>query len=245
MKKRYLKHSPKKVVLLGMGPSVIDYMGETLTQEFSPDFCDEVWSINMASNCFHTDVVFWLDDLQQQKDFKPGLMEVLKRRNKPVITCKAYPDIVPKSYDYPLDQVSRISTPIFGKPYLNNGVAMAIGYAIYKEVETLKLYGCDFTYPNRNFAETGRACVESWLTLAIAKNDMAVQIAPKTSLFDAAADGGIYGYSEQPTVDLGNGTKLKYVSKSEAKTLASYAPEDSSGKKGIGGPKNKGGTVSK
>ena len=49
----HLQHNPKTVALIGMGPSLIDYMEETLTQEYGSDkkpAPDEVWAINMASN---------------------------------------------------------------------------------------------------------------------------------------------------------------------------------------------------
>ena len=69
----YLDHSPKKVALVCMGPSVTDFMVPTLTQEFDPDWVDEVWTINMSANCFRCDVVFWLDDLIALEKFRPNL----------------------------------------------------------------------------------------------------------------------------------------------------------------------------
>lgn len=203
---RVLKHSPKTVALVGMGPSITSMLTETLTQEFAPDWADEVWAINMASNMVWHDVVFWMDDLDQQEKFKPGLFAVMRRRGRPVITTKADRTILPKSYDYPLEEISKLALPIFGHTYLNNGVAMAIAYAIWKQVKTLKLYGCDFTYPNRNYAESGRGCTEAWLALASASG-MTIVLPDKTSLFDAV-DRKIYGYAEQP---------------------APYVPENSSG----------------
>ena len=166
---KYLDHNPKKVALVCMGPSCTDYMQYVLTQEFNPYWVDEVWAINMAANAFRFDVCFWMDDLEQQKQFRPMLMEALRQFNKPVITSKRYPKIVPKSFDFPIQEVGSLALKEFGMPYLNNGVAMAVAYAIWKKVETLFLYGADFTYPNRDYAESGRACVEMWLGLACAR----------------------------------------------------------------------------
>lgn len=207
---RYLKHNPKVVALVGMGPSVTDLFNETLTQECSPRWCDEVWAINMVANAVRHDMVIWMDDLHEQQNFKPGLFEMLRRYNTPVLTSKAYPDIVPNSYDYPISEIAQMSIPYFGKPYLTNGVAMGIAYALYKGVRVLRIYGCDFTYPNRNFAEEGRACVEAWIALASMKG-MNIMLAPNTSLMDTVADHGIYGYAEQPEIDMPDGTKMKYV----------------------------------
>lgn len=226
MTKLYLKHNPKVVALVGMGPSIVDILSETLTQECSPQWCDEVWAINMVSNAIQHDVVFWMDDLEQQQNFKPGLFDLLRRRGKPLITSVARRDIVPTSYDYPLDEIAAISVPVFGKPYLTNGVAMAIAYAMYKGVETLKIYGCDFTYPNRNFAEEGRACTEAWISLASVRG-MNVALSPSTSLFDTVADHGIYGYAEQPEIVLPDGVKFKYTKKNSEP--GRYVATDSSG----------------
>ena len=230
MKKLYLKHNPKVVALVGMGPSIVDILSETLTQECSTQWADEVWAINMVSNIIQHDVVFWMDDLEQQQNFKPGLFDLLRRRGKPLITSVARRDIIPTSYDYPLDEIAAISAPIFGKPYLTNGVAMAIAYAMWKGVETLKIYGCDFTYPNRNFAEEGRACTEAWISLASTRG-MNVALSPSTSLFDTVSDHGIYGYAQQPEIMLQDGVKFKYVKKGDAP--GRYTATDSSGAQNV------------
>ncbi|HDZ36885.1 MAG TPA: hypothetical protein ENH62_01110 [Marinobacter sp.] len=228
MAKRFLDHSPHTVALVGMGPSIADLLTETLTQEFMPDFADEFWTINMASNMVHSDLVFWMDDLKDQERFKPGLMAVLRRRGTNVITSKAYPEILPNSYDFPLDKVGALAIDVFGKPYLNNGVAMAIAYALTRGVKIMKIYGADFSYPNRDYAESGRACVEAWIAVASARDMMQIQLCPKTSLFDSVLDKGVYGYSEQPIITLPNGDEYKYRSPGEV--TAAYVAEDSSGK---------------
>lgn len=226
--KRYLDHSPETVALVGMGPSIGDLFTETMTQEFMPEFADEFWTINMASNIVHSDVIFWLDDLEQQDKFKPGLISVLRRKDVPVITSKSYRKILPNSYDFPIDEVVALALPIFGKPYLNNGVAMAIAYALVKGVKVLKIYGADFSYPNRDYAESGRACVEAWVTVACMRQPtMEIRLCPKTSLFDAVLDKGIYGYATQPLITLPDGQKYQY--KSAGKAPPGYKPEDTSG----------------
>lgn len=229
-KKRYLDHSPNSVALVGMGPSITSMFSECLTQEFHPGKWDEVWTINMASMLVRHDVVIWMDDLDDQEKFKPGLFASLKRFGTPVITSKADRTIVPNSYDYPIDEVSTLGLPVFGKPYLNNGVAMAIAYAIHKGVKRMNLYGCDFTYPNRNYAEAGRACTESWLTMASMKG-MELVLPEKTSIFDAVENSkGIYGYKDQPKITLPNGNIYDPVDGSIIEG-STYKPEDSSGVK--------------
>ena len=323
----YLDHEPKTVCLVGMGPSIQDYMGETLTQELRLTHHDEVWGINMVSNCIKTDLCFWMDDLQDQANHKPyqmtplentravlagdpgkilstvaddivkawareifqdmeclpihefdsmvnafdhfaasgkfsdlrfgtvasirkamnedrsksffhpeknlsGLIEVLAKNGTPVYSSIRRPDLVPHSLDYPIDEIAKIGIEFFGKPYLNNGVAMAIGYGIWKKVKSIKIYGCDFTYPNRNFAESGRACVESWMTLCAFK-EIQIILSPNTSLMDQCAEQGIYGYQKQPEIDLGGGKRITYVKADQVQAgkyvSQNYQPEDSSG----------------
>lgn len=228
MKKKYLNHSPKKVALICMGPSATDYLTKTLTQEFDHRWVDETWAINMAVNPFRADVVFWMDDLVEQEKFKPNLFVALRKFGVPVITSTRRPQVLRKSYDYPIDEVARFSIPIFGKPYLNNGVAMAIAYALYKGVKEMHIYGADFSYPNRDYAESGRACVEAWLTIA-SVHGMNVSLCPNTSLMDSVKDHGIYGYSEQPAVHMPDGRIFQYKKVSEV--MGKYIPEDSSGVK--------------
>lgn len=297
----YPYHSPKRVALVGMGPSFQDYLTETLTQELTPEHHDEVWGINMIGNTFRCDLIFWMDDLKTQAELKPhinvptaalkqslsgpagaimasvggetmqkyisqimglgefvrqatydefvsgfdkrlpymanvpinavmevknamvadknnnvrdesatlaGLIQMLDRHGTPVITAHRRPDYVRNSFDYPIDEVCNIGIPVFGKPYLNNGVAQAIAYAIWKGVEHLKIYGCDFTYPNREYAEEGRACVESWITLAITKN-IQIGLPTHTSIMDMVKPPLIYGYAEPPEIEF-QGQILKF-----------------------------------
>ena len=88
------------------------------------------------------------------------------------------------------------------------------------------MYGADFSYPYRDYAESGRACVEAWVTLCLV-NNVTVELCPSTSLIDMVKDEGVYGYAEQPDVLLPDGRVFKYVRKA---ALGRYAPEDSSGK---------------
>ena len=225
---KLLDHKPKSVALVCMGPSVVDYLTATLTQEFNHRWVDEVWVINMGCNPFRADVVFWLDDLAQQQKFRPPLMDALNHFGMPVITSKAYPDIVPNSYDCPISPIAAMGTEILGKPYLNNGVAMAIAYALHIGVKRMCIYGADFSYPNRDFAESGRGCTETWVTIAGMKG-MEIALCPGTSLMDTVKDHGIYGYSVQPEIRLNNGRIYKYFLPTEQGARGKYIPEDSSG----------------
>jgi len=236
---RLYKHpkKPESVVLLCMGPSITDYLTATLTQEFDSTAFDEVWTINMSANAFRCDLIIWMDDLVQQHGFRPKLMDALKRWNTPVLTSKAHPNIVPNSYDYPVEPIAARGIEILGKPYLNNGVAMAIAYALHIGVKRLTIFGADFTYVDRNIAETGRACTEVWIMIAHMFG-MDVALSPGTSLLDSVADHGIYGYAEQPIIPLPGGRAFRYAKPGEVAKLGKYIPEDTSGAKNVAGAPN-------
>ena len=224
--KVYLQHQPRTVALVAMGPSVTEFIADTFTQEMTPAWTDEIWAINMAANGIWHDVCFWMDDLIAQHQFRPGLFDLLRQRGKPVITTDRQPDILPMSFDYPVQEIVKFGWEAFGRPYLNNGVAMAVAYALWKGVKLLRIYGADFTYPDRPYAETGRACLEAWIIFAHHKG-MDVHVAPTCSLFDMHGSRGIYGYREQPEIVLDNGERHKFMRADEA--MPAYRAEDSSG----------------
>ena len=96
--------------------------------------------------------------------------------------------------------------------YLNNTVAYAIAFALWNKVGTLKMYGVDFTYKgNLHFAESGRACVEFWLSKCM-HADMQVGVAGSSTLLDTNVETRekLYGYHrlKDPLVPLMDGNKM-------------------------------------
>ena len=60
----------------------------------------------------------------------------------------------------------------------------AIGYAIYRNVSSICLYGIDYTYKDNIYmAESGRACTEFWCATAVAKG-IKVEVAHRSGLLD-------------------------------------------------------------
>ena len=216
------------VAIIGMGPSMQGFLTEIITQDRTEPIADEIWTINLASLAIRTDRVVWMDDLEEQnKNFAFSLWDIA-RLNVPVLTATAHPEIVPLSYAYPINDVAVLSLQYFGRVYLNNSVAYAIGYAHAMGVKSLKLYGCDFTYPNWNHAERGRACVESWLVAHVDRGGQ-VALPEGTSLFDQVHGNFLYGYAKQPDITLPNGAVLKYVELPNHEKRGAYVPQDTSG----------------
>jgi hypothetical protein len=175
------------IAILGLGPSVKQYL--ELTKRFGGRraYCDQTWCINALGDVFACDRIFHMDDVRIQQiraDAQPGsniarMLDWLKTTRIPVVTSQIHPDY-PALEAFPLrDVLSR-----FPLGYFNNTAPYALAYALHVGATKVSLFGCDYTYDNVAQAERGRACLEFWLGIAA---EMGVEIAmPKTtSLMDA------------------------------------------------------------
>lgn len=189
---------PDHVAILGLGPSLAQYMQIVRGLGSRHAYCDEVWAINGLGDVFACDRIFHMDDVRIQEiraaaapqSNIANMLKWMRKHPGPIITSRAHPDY-PGLVEFPLEAVIND----LGFAYLNNTAAYAVAYAIHLPVKKISLYGCDFTYPNAHDAEKGRACVEYWLGFARARG---IQIAtPATSsLIDACVpwDERLYGY---------------------------------------------------
>lgn len=186
------------VAILGLGPSLNQYLELTKRLGSRRAFCDETWGINAAGGIFQCDIVFHMDDMRVQlarAAAKPQsniahMVKWMRDYRGRVITSCVHPDF-PGHEPFPLEAVLN-DVP---QCYFNSTSAYAIAYAIHRGVKKITVFGNDFTYANAHHAEQGRACVEYWLGIAAARG---IQIAlPKTtSLMDACHDQAFhfYGY---------------------------------------------------
>ena len=193
-----LKAGPKSVVILGLGPSLSQFIEITKRLGDRHQYADEVWGINAVGGVLQCDRIFHMDDVRIQeiraKD-KPNsnigaMLKWMKTHHGPIITSRKHPDY-PGLIEFPLEKALNM----FGFAYWNNTAAYAVTYAIMLGVEKLSLFGCDYTYPNASDAEAGRACVEFWLGQAGARGIRLVM--PKaTSLMDSIMEQSarLYGY---------------------------------------------------
>lgn len=191
------------VALLGLGPSVRQFLELTKRMGGTKPLCDEVWGINALGNIFQCDLVFHMDDVRIQQvraNAKPEsniahMLEWLKDPSCPVITSRAHEDY-PALVEFPLADV----VTEFPLAYFNSTAAYAVAYALHVGATKISCWGFDYTYPDSHDAEKGRACVEFWLGIAAERG---VEIAmPKTSsLMDAMYSQAerFYGYD---TVEL-------------------------------------------
>jgi SAM-dependent methyltransferase len=196
--------TPKHVAILGLGPSLSQYLEVTKRLGGRSNYCDEVWSINALGDVFASDVIFHMDDVRIQEIRAAALPESniaamlkwVKTHPGPIVTSRAHPDY-PGLVEFPLEAVLND----LGHDYFNSTAAYAIAFAIHIGVEKISVFGMDFTYPNAHDAEKGRACVEFWLGVATARG-IKITLPKTTTLMDAmhTRAARLYGYDTQDVV---------------------------------------------
>ena len=195
--------SIESVALLGLGPSITDYLEMTKRLGGRHKLAEQTWCINALGNVFDCDLIFHMDDIRiqeirakaQPESNIAAMVEWLKTCKTPVITSRKHEDY-PELIDFPLEEVINK----YKIEYFNSTASYAIAYAIHMDVKRLIIFGHDFTYPDAHDAEKGRACVEFWCGIAIA-NGIKIDFPPSTTLMDAihTREERLYGYD---TVDV-------------------------------------------
>ena len=190
--------SGKHIAIIGLGPSLDQYLEITKRLGGRSKFCDETWSINALGDVFACDLIFHMDDVRIQEiraKAKPesniaAMLNWLKTSRVPVVTSRKHPDY-PALVEFPLEDVLNN----FGHEYFNSTAAYAIAFAIHIGAKVISVFGMDFTYPNTHDAEKGRACVEYWLGQAHARG-IKINMPKTTSLMDACYErpSRLYGY---------------------------------------------------
>ena len=207
----------RKIAIVAMGQSQIDFH---LSQVHSVLF-DEVWAINaMIGVLPNVDRAFILDPMSRFLDTQDaGAMTDMMRRTLPLVDYPIYSceldSRVPAVQEYPLESIVKD----LGCSYFNNTIAYAVAYALWAKVSSISIFGVDFTYKtNMHFAESGRACVEFWLSKCI-DAEIDIAIAPRSSLLDTDIDikDKLYGYHRlnDPKVTYQNGTGMKVCNLSD------------------------------
>jgi len=194
----------KHICILGLGPSLDQYLEITKRLGGRSRFCDETWAINALGDVFACDLVFHMDDVRIQEiraaaapaSNIAAMLKWLKTSPVPVVTSRKHPDY-PALVEYPLQDVLNH----LGHDYFNNTAAYAVAFAIHFGAAKISLFGMDYTYPNAHDAERGRACVEFWLGQAHARG-IKLNLPATTTLMDSMYPRAsrLYGYD---TLDVG------------------------------------------
>jgi len=189
---------PKRVALVGLGPTRAHYINEVDAVGNRYDKFDETWTMNSFCNVIESDRLWHMDniavqELRAQKNEKVcGMLKAMKNYKGPIYTS-VHHDGYHNLIQFPLFEVIQK----FGSAYFNSTPAYAIAYAMYIGVKELWLFGLDYTWPDVHKAEQGRACCEFWLGKATMLG-MKIQICRHSTLMDSRYfkedDIPLYGY---------------------------------------------------
>jgi len=225
----------KSIAIVAMGQSQIDFH---LSQTHSIEF-DEIWAINaMIGVLPNIDRAFILDPMSRFLDTEDaGTMTSMMRKKLPECTFPIYTceldKRVPSAIEYPIEPVVNST----GCSYFNNTIPYAIAFALWNKVKKICIFGVDYTYrTNMHFAESGRGCVEFWLSKCIDAG-IQIEIAPRSSLLDTDIDfkEKLYGYHRlnDPKVTYQNGSGMKVCNLSEMQLQEESKPVGIIGRKDL------------
>lgn len=188
-----------RVAIVGLGPSAMSFVRMVEGLGDPKRMFDEIWAVNGFSNVLKSDRGFAMDDVRVQEARAKGgnkkiqhLLASYKRHSGPIYTSRTHPDY-PALVDYPLEAVLN-SSP--GRAYFNSTIAYAIALAIHEKVESIGMFGADYTFKDLHIAEKGRGCCEYWLGVAEARG-IKVGVTNDSSMLDSDCGEEIYGYDTQ------------------------------------------------
>jgi len=225
----------KSIAIVAMGKSQIDFH---LSQIHSVSF-DEVWAINaMVGVLPNIDKAFILDPMSRFLDTEDAgsmtqmMRLVLPSAYYPIYSCEL-DSRVPAVEEYPLEHVVKD----LSCSYFNNTIAYAVAFALWSKVSSISIFGVDFTYKtNMHFAESGRGCVEFWISKCI-DSEIDIAIAPRSSLLDTDVEiqDKLYGYHRlnDPKVTYQNGAGMKVCNFSDIQIEENGKPVGIIGRKDI------------
>lgn len=211
--------APRRVAILGMGPTLQDFIQLRLRSPGPGGVVDEVWGMNNVCSAVKCDVGFVMDDFVEMLE-RPHPKAIFWDKSNtdlmawarescdiPILTSKAYRPRYPTTCTYPLDHVLKtVFTDAQGRQaagfHFSNTTSYAIALAWAIGVREIHLYGCDFAYPwhdpydRRKFLEESRANVEALLLAGFMLGKFTFHLSANTSLFDTMKKRPFYGYAD-------------------------------------------------
>jgi hypothetical protein len=195
----------KRIALVGLGPSSLQYISYCDSKGGRREAFDETWVINSYCSILQCDRIFHMDDLRVQElraragnPKVAGMLKALRENTGiPVVTSYMHEDY-PHLEEFPLEE----ALVRFGSLYYNSTVPYAVVYAMLQgpaKIESLTMFGMDYTMPDIHISEEGRACLEFWCGRAT-QMGIKVSAVDTSSLFDSMKHRhgrvSLYGYDD-------------------------------------------------
>jgi len=193
--------TPKKVAVVGCGPSMQDYVNIKASHKPLGFDVDEVWAINAAGVALNVDLTFIMDDAVFMQAAES---EMYNDVSSPIITSVARQD---NAHTFPLAEALSLTG---ARDYFNHTGAYIVAYAILIGVKEICLFGCDYISHQKNYTMNNRyadlpprymACMAFWCGMAAARGTEVI-VTPNSPLLDADAHDRekFYGYAVPPIV---------------------------------------------
>lgn len=195
-------NKPEHVVMLLLGETKREYADALSVKHERPWPGDpEIWTCNSGFRIWDHDLLFVMDDLEQEAHKWPEYGGDLEMHAAPIITSKAYPQWG-QARDYPYIQICDALGLQGMNRYFFNTVPFMIAYALFIGVKKISIFGADYWHPALpGMREADHANAEWWLGFAAARG-MAIEL-PRNSTLMAANqhDRPTYGYRMDPRLD--------------------------------------------
>jgi len=192
---------PKEVVMLLLGESKRQYADiHAVSHDRRFPGEAEIWTCNAGFRIWDHDLLFVLDDLEQEAYKWPTYGDDLEHHGVPIITSKGY-ERWPQAVEYPYAAVCQ-SFGLQGLDrYFCNTVPFMLAYALLIGVERVTIFGADYWTPSHTGREADLANAEWWLGFCRAKG-MTFALADNTTLMRAHSRPPTYGYRFDPNLAL-------------------------------------------
>ena len=199
---------PKKVALVGLGPTKSQYIDGLVPHAGNWDEYDEIWGINTAIKWLkRCDLLWVMDDIDLYTRHAPAYKQALMEAKCPIMTNNMLYKEFPTLVSYPDPEVLSFFNGAYA--YFNHSsLPWILAYLIWLgSVEKLALWGIDYSSPDKpsKELETGRFCAEYWLgRVSQAGTELAFPV--KTTIMDRHLYPGIrpYGYLKPPYLTVDN-----------------------------------------
>lgn len=199
-------NTPKKVILLGLGPSKTDFANIMASTGGDTIDHDEVWGVNTAGACFNVDMSFAMDDYLYCQNTLPNMAKFYETNDKPIITTVPRKGC-PSAIEYPLGEVLNIPG---ARDWFNHTIPYIVAYAALIGVEELIIFGTDYIAQEAQYGKPAEqsnliarymSCTTFWLGLCAGRG-MNIVVTPSSPLL--AADkhdiDKLYGYIVPPVI---------------------------------------------
>lgn len=207
------------VTLLMMGHTGLQAVPGLVRGQIPQDDRNPVWVVNHAARVYSHNLSWNTHDLSRLCAAQPDMKfhSFYEEYDRPVVTLRPYADL--KTLIYPIKEI----VEFFQEDYFFGAAPYMLAYAGWCGAKTIRIFGADFDYLDRDDYESGRCCMEYWMGFLRGHCKTAFELCSDSTLRDLAWRplGGVpvggkpfgaplYGYFDnQPKIELDSSGKMR------------------------------------